>query len=898
MINFEERYYRAISSSPSSSLSLCSSSPSSITSSSSLTINSVSTLSLSDSHSLLLVGYENKILWNEIFQNEICTREVQLAHLPELYEINGLWALSIHSKYYLYLSLIYRHTPPSPLPSHPSSATLPEIPSTSTNPLPPSSSTPPSSTPPPPPPCHLLGYEISFPDFSLKPVQDLKISFSILDLKTFIFEQNFFLCCLGNDQKIHVYEVDSLCGTLSRNSKRAKKARGALSSRIKTKRTEMMRESGKEAIALPLPLRFALEDWLMGGSQCLVGYIDGHLHWDRHVEKLVKRTGTTTTQRHQEDEEKLKSLKENCQEVPIEIEIEVPDLLAPSPRPPLPLMELPKSPEIPDAPPLDITSPISTQRSHDISDLMPIAEGSDEEEDDDEDSVDSTLRQYHHPNLSDQPHTSQNPYHAISLHIPSASSPPPKEGIWDDMIETDDPPATVDPVAGEHSNCQQVMDTKLYEMYSKVFLHDPVEHSILPQKNSSLPLPASQYSSMTKIYSYSYLLHGSISCLQFYQREATQIRSFRQKYSPSFVSPVSSSPSYPNSLFSPQAATQRTPQPPLSSSHFKWKDSFCGRTHEPSSCVLIGSSEGDLALLSLERKITQCSSYDEATETLQYSWCWEGDDDEEGVAEEEMGESPYVMKSIFISSSSPSWGSILCVCVTDVTGNGLNDVIVGYDTGLVRILSILDSPPDSGVDSMESNQHQFHQPSRTPSHSADYYEFEGAHPSFPSSSSSSMTMNNELWSVSNSSFHEICQLQLPFPVLAIEYGQFLGDGTGTGEDLNLEGDRSVIGRVEDGRFEEKEDVNSGNVSLGPMNHLLIVTTKSFHVWIPVHQKVKSEMEQTGVAETEVREVSEETGEREEVNEESLEVLEAKKKLILQILEQLDELGEITSHTVG
>jgi hypothetical protein len=109
--------------------------------------------------------------------------------------------------------------------------------------------------------------------------------------------------------------------------------------------TEMMRESGKEAIALPL--RFALEDWLMGGSQCLVGYIDGHLHWDRHVEKLVKRTGTTATQRHQEDEEESKSLKENCQEVPIEIE--VPDLLAPSPRPPLPLMELPKSPEIPDA---------------------------------------------------------------------------------------------------------------------------------------------------------------------------------------------------------------------------------------------------------------------------------------------------------------------------------------------------------------------------------------------------------------------------------------------------------------------------------------------------------------------------------------------------------------------
>ena len=324
MINFEERYYRAISSSPSSSLSFSSSSPPSTTSSS-LTINSVTTLSLCDSHSLLLVGYENKILWNEIFQNEICTREVQLCHLPELYEINGLWALSIHSKYYLYLSLISHQTTSSSLPSHPSSTTLTDIANTSTNPHPPSSSTPPSSTPPPPPPpCHLLAYEITFPDFSLKPVQDLKISFSILDLKTFIFEQNIFLCCLGNDQKIHVYEIDSMSGTLFRNSKRAKKARGTLSSRMITKRTEMITESGKEAIALPL--RFALEDWLEGGSQCLVGYLDGHLHWDRHVEKLVRKT---TTQRHQEDEEESKSLKENCQEFPIEIKIEVPDLLAP-----------------------------------------------------------------------------------------------------------------------------------------------------------------------------------------------------------------------------------------------------------------------------------------------------------------------------------------------------------------------------------------------------------------------------------------------------------------------------------------------------------------------------------------------------------------------------------------
>jgi hypothetical protein len=900
-----------------------------------------------------------------------------------------------------FISLICRHTPPS-LPSHPSSSTLSDS-NNNTNPSLPSFPSSSSSSPL----CHLLGYEISFfPNMNLKFFQDMKLSFSILDIKNFIFEQNLFLCCLGNDQKIHFYEIDSLSGTLSRNSKRAKKAREILSLRMKTKRTRMTTEDRGKESSTALPLRFALEDWFDGGSQCLVGYIDGHLHWDRQVEKRVRVTATAAAvaqqqqqqqphqehqhkQRQQGDEEKSMSSKRNKKENYLDIDIPDPfpsssslssshshsaEQNAPL-SPPLPLphpAELPKSPETPEAPPLEITSPISTQRSYDASDLMTIAEGSDEDEDG-EDSVDSTLRQYRRQ--SAQPtQPPQNPYRTMNLHpSPSSSSlrSPPGEGIWDDMMETDDPPppAGAGDVAGENSNSQVALDAKLFEIYSKVFLHDPVRTSILP----SMPLstaPASStsasssllYSTVTKRSSYSYLLHGSISCLQFYQREATQIRSFRQKYSSSSSSLTSPSPLSPPSCLSPPHPPLLSPHPhptlqsqsSHSSTQLKWKDSFRGRTHEPSSCVLVGSSEGSLALLSLERKIIQCSTYDEATESLQSHWCWEGDDDDEeeqgqGQGHQERGEveenpnerDRYVMKSIFISSpsscsssSSPqaSWGSILCVCVADVTGNGLNDVIVGYDTGLVRVLSILDSAPfpsssapadassasgpsgtldPSSLENDSQTHHQFHQPMRTPSHSADHYDFEEAllssssFPSFsPSPSSSSLTMNSEGWSVSNSSFHEICQLQLPFPVLAIEYGQYLGgDGTvRTETEEDFEEERGSIG----GRGCGGGGMSSMSLSLGPMNHLVIVTTKSFHVWVPVpvRQRKKREMEQTGGAEAAwdspggdgSRGVSEQ--ERRKVKEETLEVLEAKKKFIVQILEQLDELGEITSQTAG
>jgi hypothetical protein len=932
MISFEERYYRAISSSPSSFLSF----PSPGSSSSSLTINSISKLSLSDSHSFLFVGHENKILWNEILNHEICTREIQLLHLPELFEINGLWTISIHSKYFLYLSIISRHTPPQASPSTPSSTNAnPIITSSTAASLHSSSISSPLTLH-----CHLLGYEISLSNFSLKPFQEMKLSYSILDLKDFIFDQNLFLCCLGNDQKIHVYEIDSHTGVLSRNSKRAKKARSSLSSRMNNKTTGAATEA--------LPLRFTLEDWLDGGSQCLVGYIDGHLYWDRHVEKLVTAANAAAvgTNSHQGNEESVGSQTTREDRI-MNTNSHSPShshLVEPTPRTPPqppPSIELPKSPEIPEAP-LDITSPVSTQRSYDASDLMTIEEGSDE---DDEDSVDSTLRQYHRSDQPKQP--PQNPY-LINMSVNLRSPPSPggkdKKGnnnIWDDMIETDDippvPAAAGGAATGEDTNlyqdqANQIIDTKLYETYSKIFLHDPVRSSIVPQKNnSSHPPPSSASSSLrstvTKKSSYSYLLHGSISCLQFYQREARQLRSFRQKYSSSV--PSANSTLYPNhdscfnSLPSPQTHPTLQSQFSNSTTQLKLKDSFIGRIQEPSSCVLIGSSEGDLALLSLERKVIQSSTYDEATDSLQTHWCWEGGEEEEEECVRDEGNNPFVMKSIFISSSSPSWGSILCVCVADVTGNGLNDIIVGYDTGLVRILSILDSSSPSattthssalgagGTSDSTEYDHQFHQPTRTPSHSADH-DFENSihavssssfsFPGASSLSSSSLTMNSECWSVSHSSFHEICQLQLPFPVLAIEYGQYLGDPTGTRTDDGgqektggagggvtegkdrlelIDGDRD---RARNSRGSGSGSESGSVVSLGPMNHLVIITTKSFHVWIPCQKKDHFHKKTTGEMKTEV----------EQVNEETLEVLEAKKKLILQIFGQLDQLGEITS----
>jgi hypothetical protein len=899
MISFEERYYHSFSPSsrhlpatlaPSYSSSL-------LSNSSSLNINSITKLrSPNESESaLLLIGYENKITWAELYENEICTREVLLS-LPVSYEINGLWSISVRNKSLLYISILTTDQRRDQTTTTTTSSLL--------HPL-----------NPPPHSCHLLGYEFissSSPSssFALKQFQELKLCYDLLDLKEFIFEGKPFLGCLGNDdQRIHVYEIDHH-GVLHRKGKRANRARAHLNSRV------------CQGLTPALALRFVFEDWSEGGgSQCLFGYLDGHLHWDRQEEvmvmaqqemkgndkeELIEQKKEEKEQEQEEErgegggegkeEDHQETSNQNRDEKPSATTSSPPSVLSQSSSSPKEIQTESEEDKIDSAdfplPPLHISPPLSPLFSRAPPDLLTIAEGSDEDE------------EFPPPKSSNhRPHRS--PY---TQNTPSQKTLPRErlhENAWDDLIESD---------CGTSVRCPSSLpprDTKLSKLFSRVFQHYSIQ-SIVPHQTVPLPAPSSSTSSLPPVmvikkYSYSYLLSGSLSCIQFYQREAHAVRAFRHKYStpagPSSFCASSTHPSLPKTdLLSPSSPSQPAATPAASASSVKWKEPLKGRVREPSSCVLIGSSEGKLALLSLERKIVpEEDEYPTPSSALSRStpaWCWEEGDEE--------GES-YQMKSIFINSSSKSWGNILCVCVADVTGNGLNDVIVGYDTGLVRILSILETSSSSDQSCGAENNLRSHSQSYDydlpddglMSHRSSFIGGGGGSgPSPPQRASCPCpTLNSECWSLTHSSFNEICQLQLPFPVMAIDYGQLLGPSSSTSSP-SLPSPRQQQTLL--------------------MNQLLIVTTKSLHVWVPCQKSASISSVLTATSSTSGGPITNRNSRSgslceglpplssplgvdlqmviERTNEETIESLEEKKTLILQILNQLDEQAKLESMT--
>lgn len=110
--------------------------------------------------------------------------------------------------------------------------------------------------------CHLHVYSLSATE-EVSYLEDLKLGYKPLEMSEFILNIGKFLCILGSDTDIHIYEVDGHTGKLYRSSN-----------------AEVVKSIWKPVLGVgdSFCLRLLTENWGTG-QQCISGFSDGYLYW-------------------------------------------------------------------------------------------------------------------------------------------------------------------------------------------------------------------------------------------------------------------------------------------------------------------------------------------------------------------------------------------------------------------------------------------------------------------------------------------------------------------------------------------------------------------------------------------------------------------------------------------
>mmetsp|Transcript_10981 Transcript_10981/g.16739 ORF Transcript_10981/g.16739 Transcript_10981/m.16739 type:complete len:650 (+) Transcript_10981:110-2059(+) len=565
----------------------------------SVNINAAKRVRFPDGSDRVVVAFSDKLTWPDLVNGEICYREINLLSGVYEYRVSGVYGFYSGGNCLLYVSKV-------PSPSCTDSRG------------------------------HITGYSLVLSADSegveIVQFQDLAVDYNVVDIQTIIFEGASYMCALGSDKMFHIYEME-ITGHLRRCAKR-EAVRSKVSSRLNVSSSSS------------LPLRFLVEEWDGGGSQCVLGQIDGLVHWDRMAFQSIRQSSQADSNSQQDlaDSGFLEissRLSEECSTT--------------------------------SADHLAASSCDSLQGEH-LLDPMSIQSYTIEEGDEEDDDETEAIK-------ADE--VDQRTLRTRSTSLGRAS---PTE---DESFSSTDPT----PV--------------LLDALSQIYNHHPLRsgrpsNDVTGYEDSIVCVDREENAQHCRSSpsTHAYILDGSISCLSFYSRESSDSRLFRSKYSSHCVAPNRSLPQ--------------------EGQECQWM-----RSAHPSPCVLLGLADGTGALLSAEYSAYSSSPSGVEVKAL-------------------LLEQPEVQNKD-MSPGMVSTGGVLAMCAADVTGDGCNEVIIGYESGLVRVVSLV------GKESFSDDACGVWNADQVTSHNA------------------------EEWSTTCCHFKDLCHIQLPFPIMKIEFGQLLGE---------------------------------------------------------------------------------------------------------------------------
>ena len=692
-----------------------------------ININSSIRMTFPDGNDRILISCSDKLVWVDIVEDEICLREITFSNVIEDYRVCALYGLTLLGKSYLYIV----RTPGSSCPDTR---------------------------------CHILGYTISIGQentFEFSQFLDFGVDYNPVDMKHIEYDGSVFMATLGSDKALHVYELDVECGILRRGDSKRDLARASLVSR--------MRMTPSSSLAH----RFLMEEWDGGGSQCIVGLVDGHIHWDRHVptgSPAADSARGVTEDSCESVGNKDSTGGVDCEPLSSILSIDSCGITA-LPRSPLSCTD---DETDMDAGAFSPPNSASHRRaSMSLLDLV-IAEGNEDDEDGE---------------CADEEGGGGGWGGKVGTLSPDKNMPDRDEddaevqGGGDPIEMPLLSPSTLRPCGGPAGDTGEER-RGLEGMLRQLFLGCPFGDNTLTTGASSeqsmgMRSSLSTCSVMegssnddatvvnreTGSSRHSFLLDGSVSCFQFYSRESSCSSRFRHK----------------GVAARRAAAGIATEVGVLPCS-------------PPSPSVIVGMSEGDAVLLSIERGFNVENTESVCLKSLCLPHYCSGD-----VSADEV--------------DSHDHGCVLAACACDVTGDGCNEVVLGYASGLVRVLALVDTAAvgdtvGGQVDTCESNGGNTGLWSDS-GRSGNGYGLDDAH----------MTgeMNCEGWSVDTCEFRDIGHMQLPFPVMHISYGQLLG--------------RSSVERTSRAQH-ANDDSKLGEDYSYSDDQCIIVTSKSVHVLVP------------------------------------------------------------------
>lgn len=193
-------------------------------------LNAVKTVSINGSLRVI-VASNSGLQWLEIIESEICVCQVNFPYIPDDYQVFGLYIVQIENDHFYYLTMV-------PLQSSD---------------------------------YHILGFTINYDEqYTLTMFQDLLIDFNPLEMQYAFKKDSHFMLVLSYDRNLlHCYEMNPANGTLHRRVNR-QNIGNMWRRRLGIKSVESQ------------PLKFLLQH-SNEGSQCVTGFADGYLSWDREA---------------------------------------------------------------------------------------------------------------------------------------------------------------------------------------------------------------------------------------------------------------------------------------------------------------------------------------------------------------------------------------------------------------------------------------------------------------------------------------------------------------------------------------------------------------------------------------------------------------------------------------
>lgn len=718
---------------------------------------------------------ENSLRWPEVVRHEVCMREVPLPHNSEDFRITGLHNILLQEQNFLYVTLTPREDEER---------------------------------------CHILCVSLQYEEagrfggdgtYSLTLVQDFSCGYCPLDMQHIAQDNGAMsLLVLGSDKLLHTYAVDASTGLLRRSyssrhrhMKHEWARRLDLSSHVTEGKVENTPQAQQGA-----PLRLLCERWdgdavagTSGGTQGLVGHVDGLLCWDRQDDPPIvhvpecnsnpqkESTGHTTADSlpMKDDDEKNKGPEDSTDgcinSVSSPKSNAVADIQSHEGS------EYHEREEIVQMTDLNVDSVKSVSETRDNEypvrlDGHDMKSNQDQKDNDEvaeimvdgicvksvlERSDETVLaeEQLHKLTVQDE---DSNKEHGEEVNEPNLSQEEQERDDLEEMAAYSVGNGQVEVVVNQVG---QEAQHRIAVGWSKWMGHlSPIPEGE-DEDDDSLPpdfrLISANYQRaiaagtalqrlLTAPPRFYYLgrenqqqivhnawvarknallLDGCISCMKFYHRERAASRMFRR-------------------VHRVVKATVTADVAPLENAEGAeaWflensedgGDALCEEpvsASVPAPAVLIGSADGGVALLSLQGDRVKALLLPPPRMSGMGN-CILPLSTQPPSGTEQILSQPALATSTPANERVPVGGLgnvVTALCVADVTGDNCNEIIVGYQDGCVRVAKLVEKI---------------------------------------TCTTTSATRNTESWSVDNLDFADISQIKLPFPVVCIEFGQLLG----------------------------------------------------------------------------------------------------------------------------